>query len=170
MKAKAKRMLSPDGGKTYLEEFQAAAELLETDYADYGVGDVAAAEVNRLDAVLITAKRRDNAKSLLAGLRECGALDLIFTEVGEDDCPLCVPVLIGNGRRDRLRQHLIEHAFYLPVHWPASGLHSLTDRTRPLFDGELSVVCDQRYDASDMEALSSRIVEFLNMETGKTYA
>ena len=78
------------------------------------------------------------------------------------DCPLFVPVLVGN--RDALRKRLIEQEIYCPVHWPVSRYHQLSKETETFYNRELSLVCDQRYTEQDMLRMVDVIKEFLRKE------
>ena len=60
-----------------------------------------------------------------------------------------------------LRRALISQAIYCPVHWPESPLHRLDGRERFIYQNELSLVCDQRYDETDMQRTVDAIRRFL---------
>lgn len=62
----------------------------------------------------------------------------LFPEISDNDCPLFVPIIIEC--RDELM--LIGKGVYCPVHWPISKHHILTNRTREIYEKELSIVCD----------------------------
>lgn len=95
--------------------------------------------------------RRRNAVSLYKGLE--GKVRFLF-DLNDMDCPLFVPVLLEN--RDEIRRHLINNKIYCPVHWPKpKGCES------NLYNLELSLVCDQRYDIEDMERIISVMLEVL---------
>lgn len=98
--------------------------------------------------------RRENAKVLYAGLKNHKGIDFLFKEE-EMDCPLFVPIIIKNNRRDEIRKKLIENKIYCPVHWPKPN-----DRCESnLYDLELSLICDYRYDVSDMQRIVSVLCE-----------
>ena len=140
-----------DADKSYLHLFQEAEDMLdETDCtAPAAERDVQLAM--KLDAEYIATRRRRNAGVLMSAFRDW----LVFPEMKEEDCPLFVPVLVPDGKRDELRRYLINHGIYCPVHWPVSGYHRIDERTGFLYRNELSLVCDQRYTVEDM----NRIVE-----------
>ncbi len=90
-------------------------------------------------------KRIQNAKVLYRGLKN--KVQFLFPE-SDMDCPLFVPVLLSN--RDELRARLTANRIYCPVHWPKpEGCSS------NLYDMELSLICDQRYNSDDMERIVS---------------
>ena len=131
--------------KAYLRVFEEAEEALE------GAGVAPAAErdvrlARMLDADGVKSRRRANARVLMDAFSDW----LIFPETGDGDCPMFVPVLVPDGKRDGLRRGLIQKEIYCPVHWPVSGYHRLDERTEALYRNELSLVCDQRYSEKDM--------------------
>ena len=142
--------------KGYLELFDEAEKLLE----NAGAAPAAERDVllaRRLDVGFIKARRRANAEILRAAFPEW----IIFPELGPDDCPMFVPILVPDGKRDALRRHLISHEIYCPVHWPASRYHRLDETTGYLSKNGLSLVCDQRYTADDMDRLVGTIRAFM---------
>lgn len=106
-----------------------------------------------LNAEWLIKQRRKNAAVLLSGLREWA----LFPDLEENDCPLFVPILLDKKRRTELQNYLREHNVYCPIHWPIEKEHVLINRTKELYDQELSIVCDQRYDTDDMERILKTI-------------
>ena len=93
--------------------------------------------------------RRNNATVLYEGLKN--KVQFIFS-ITDMDCPLFVPILLPQIRDD-IRKYLTSNSIYCPIHWPKpQGCES------NLYNMELSLICDQRYSAEDME----RIVAVLN--------
>ena len=148
----------------YLDMFGKAEQLLGKDYRDFGAGyeDVYDLFYFLEGADALRRKRRDNAKILTEKLT---GLDFIHVFVDfEDDekCPLFVPIVVDHGMRDSLRKYLISKDIYCPVHWPLSEQHKgITKRAAKIYEKELSLVCDQRYDTDDMERILYEIREFL---------
>lgn len=139
--------------KYYLKLFGEAETLLD----DVGVEAAADRDINlavHLDVESIRAKRHANATILMQSFKDW----LMFPELNHNDCPMFVPILVPKGKRNELRQYLIEKEIYCPVHWPISSYHVLDDRERFIYDNELSLVCDQRYNEDDM----LRIIEAIN--------
>lgn len=138
--------------KEYLKLFADAEEMLEEDGIYTGFDeDIDAAQ--NLDVAFIRERRRENAKILLNEVSEIA----LFKEIKEDDVPLFVPIILPNEKRNALRKCLIENNVFCPIHWPHTELHG---EKRDIFDTELSLICDQRYDAADMEYICSIIREF----------
>lgn len=89
--------------------------------------------------------RRKNAKVLYEGLGE--KAQFLFS-LEDMDCPLFVPILLHN--RKEVRKILTSNQIYCPVHWPRpNGCDS------NLYEQELSLICDQRYNEKDMERIVS---------------
>lgn len=62
-----------------------------------------------------------------------------------------MPVIVENGIRDILREYLIVNGIYCPIHWPLTQMHNISADERRIYDEELSLLCDQRYNVTDME-------------------
>lgn len=145
--------------KQHLATFSAAEELLEQGAAGPAdPRDIQAAK--HLDIDGLRQRRRENAARLLGSVSGIA----LFPELTETACPLFVPIRMPEGKREGLRRHLIERGIYCPVHWPVSPLHHLTEKTRKLYDEELSLVCDQRYGPEDMERVCEELYDFFRQE------
>ena len=155
MKAKNLYISGRTSDKHYLSLFREAEEYLDFYPSVCGAyqGDISAAK--KIDVIAIKDKRRKNAQILLNGLREY----VMFKEIEDNECPMFVPILVEN--RDVLRQYLIDHKIYCPVHWPISEYHRLTEKERYIYEHELSLVCDQRYETTDMYRTLETIYKFL---------
>lgn len=155
MEEKARYMRTETDNKGYLETFAQAEEQLEDcSLAGAAARDVAMA--GKLDVARIKQVRRENAAQLLEAFSDIA----LFPEIGEQDCPLFVPILVPEGRRDDLRRHLIEQQIYCPVHWPLTRYHRVDARSEQLYKNELSLVCDQRYTSENMERIIKVIKRF----------
>lgn len=143
--------------KKYLEIFARAEDILD----EYSFGAGCSEDIFRAkqaDAAFIKSRRRENAQCLLKRLDKYA----VFPEIRDEDCPLFVPIMVPEGKRDALRRHLVEQRIYCPVHWPLTEFHNIRERDKDIYKSELSVVCDQRYIPSDMEIICSEIVKFLD--------
>ena len=141
--------------KSYLGVFNEAEEVLES----IGIVPVADRDVKvamKLDVEYIRTHRRKNAEILRSAFPNW----LIFMEMMDTDCPMFVPVLVPDGKRNELRRHLINNEIYCPVHWPVSEYRKLSDKTETIYADELSLVCDQRYTEEDMNRMVEVIQEF----------
>ena len=137
--------------KEYLKFFSSAEDMLEECNICAGFDDDINAARN-LDASFIRTRRRENAKILLEEVSDIA----LFKELKEDDVPLFVPIVLPNDKRNTLRKHLIENNIFCPIHWPYTKWHG---EKYDIFDTELSLICDQRYNEDDMKYICSIIKE-----------
>ncbi len=141
--------------KSYLRLFDEAERHLES------VGIVSASErdvslAENIDVEKIVARRRANADIIRKAFSDW----LIFPEMSITDTPMFVPVVVPDGKRDKLRRYLINNEIYCPVHWPVSEYHKMDERTAYIYQNELSLVCDQRYTEDDMNQMVDTINAF----------
>ncbi len=109
----------------------------------------------------MVAQRRENAAVLMNGLSKMEQIDLWFPTLNEKDTPLFVPILVKDAEmRKCLREHLSKNQIYCPIHWPKST--HVTSASNELYQRELSLICDQRYNRDDMLRQISVIETFLN--------
>ncbi len=155
MEEKEKYINGKIDNKDYLNIFSKAEKMLDTLYS-YKAYDKDIVDAKHLNIESIRNRRKENARELLKEVDKYA----IFKEVKDDDCPLFVPIIISN--RDKLRRYLIDKKIYCPIHWPISNLHHLNDRELYIYQNELSLVCDQRYNIDDMKYLIKCIREFLD--------
>ncbi len=148
----------------FLDKFADAENLLDRDYAGYMPSLESLSALFCLDKAEIIRKRRENARVLLGEISDITHIVPLFKILGDNDVPLCVPVWVDNSRRDALRNHLISHQIYCPVHWPLSSLHeSISEKATEIYNSQLSLVCDQRYDTDDMKRLAECIRTFFEV-------
>lgn len=157
MKEKAKYIDGCSNSKEYLLRFARAEEILDSKSKVQDAADRDIYCARHLDVENMKAKRRQNAKALLEHLSNVA----IFPTVKDNDCPLFVPILVPNGKRNELRKFLIQNEVFCPVHWPVTEYHQLDDKTKKLYDEELSIVCDQRYNINDMNRICQLIAIFM---------
>ncbi|MBR6509593.1 MAG: hypothetical protein IKT38_03205 [Clostridia bacterium] len=157
MSKKAKYISGKTDKKDFLEDFSLAEDVLDEFFCG-SADDFDIARAKQIDVEFIKSRRRENASVILGQFADLA----VFSELKEDDCPLFVPLVIKNGNRDRLRKHLIDKKIYCPVHWPFTKLHDLNQEQLEIYTNEISIVCDQRYVAEDMERICEEIKVFLN--------
>lgn len=138
-------------------EFREAEELLDRDYSDYAPDDESIRELAAIDSEFIISHRRKNAALIYKELSKLPAelIRPLFAEIGERDVPLYVPVLVKPEIRANLRRHLMQNDVFCPIHWQME-----LGGANKLYDGELSLVCDQRYDEEDIKREMLLIAEF----------
>lgn len=144
----------------FLDLFNKAEQLLETDYVGYKPSTDTMAAFLQLDTASIAKNRQRNAKILIDGLKDIPEIKLMFQTVKADEVPLFVPILTRESRTE-LRKYLIDNAIYCPIHWPKSAYHNgISKRGEELYQHELSLVCDQRYGSDDMDRIVECIREY----------
>jgi hypothetical protein len=147
----------------FLALINEAEQLLEQNY-HHTLPDKRSLEVlEQTDSLTLKMRRRQNAKILMDGIVEIAdeRIKCIENGIGANDTPLFVPVWIQSDIRNDLRGYLIEQDIYCPVHWPLSDLHTISNNAKQLYQCELSLVCDQRYDHFDMYRIVETIKNYL---------
>lgn len=96
----------------------------------------------QLDLTRIANQRKSNARILHETLLEMGITHLYSCEV----VPLFVPILLSD--RDNVRKILFQNNIFCPIHWPVPEVYK--GEINPLYDKELSLICDQRYGEEEM--------------------
>lgn len=99
--------------------------------------------------VEIAERRRRNYFHLSEQLREWAC----FPELPDGVVPLGFPIRVKN--RDLVREALFQEQIFPPVHWPIDETvpRQFTE-SRELSQEIMTLVCDQRYDLSDMERMT----------------
>lgn len=144
-----------DGSKeSFLAKYRFVNEVYDTDYAERAGDDWSLSYLRGVDVQKIRRRRRENARLLLDALKDISFVSPMYRELGERDVPLFVPVLTPNHRE--LQKYLAGHGIYCPVHWPQPCDEAESD----LYGQELSLICDQRYDRSDMNRMADVIRSF----------
>ncbi len=127
---------------------------LAEDYQNYEMDDLSYAIYKTEDLSAMHRKRRENAKYLhdnLKGVKFIG-------ELTENAVPLFVPIFFETTeQRNVVRKKLIEAQIYSPIHWPKPTLVPADFEANKIYDTELSLICDQRYDLTDMERMVTLI-------------
>lgn len=119
--------------------------------------------LKNVDASYIKFRRMENSRDLTLAINEMNdsRVRCINPFLNALDVPLFVPIMVHRDLRNPLRRYLIEKDIYCPVHWPLSDLHKPMIGSKQLFESELSLICDQRYDEEDMMRIANTIEEFL---------
>lgn len=147
----------------FLAWINEAEEMLEQGY-HHTLPDKRSLDVlKNTDLPTLMMTRRNNAKVLMDGIADLTdeRIRCFVKKTDAHDTPLFVPVWIQADIRNDLRRYLIEHCIYCPVHWPLSDLHTISDEAKRLYQSELSLVCDQRYDHFDMYRIVETIKNYL---------
>lgn len=136
----------------FLKKFASSNEWIAENYSELSIDEASLDIIRYIDQRKVTEIRRRNADILYSGLINNGYIKFLFDKE-KMECPLFVPIIIENQRRDAVRKRLIENAVFCPVHWPKPKANCDSN----LYSMELSLICDQRYEEEDMH----RIVNIL---------
>jgi len=147
----------------FAELFGKAETLLNTDVSVYSIDAMSYDIISHIDVNLLTHKRRENYTFLFDRLKECKGLAFLGPSLDEQTCPFFFPILVREDR-NRLQVMLAKKGIYCPSHWPAPI--NLPEKelllSQSLFDGELSIPCDQRYGLREMEYIVNEIAATLS--------
>ena len=108
-----------------------------------------------LDLDCIAQQRKKNAYILHCELEKLGIRHLYSGKI----VPLFIPIFVEN--RDELRRAFFAEQIFAPKHWPR--ISDELNGMNPLYDTELSLICDQRYGAEDMLKQIGVIKNFFKM-------
>ncbi len=140
--------------QSFLDLYSEFGHHLAEDYQNYEMDDVSYALYKTMDFSAMRCKRKENAQFLhdnLKGVKFIG-------ELTENAVPLFVPIFFETPeQRTAVRKKLIEAQIYCPIHWPKPALIPVNLEANKLYNSELSLICDQRYDLADMERMVTLI-------------
>lgn len=152
---KSEYILGKDVDKNvFLRLFAEAEILLESDYVGY------AGIKQYYNLNLIKETRRRNAQILIHELRNLDSIRFWKENLTEDDTPLFFPIFLENSDRNALRSYLISNGIYCPIHWPVCKMLKENNQCFKIYDEEISLICDQRYGAKEMEREAYLIKKF----------
>lgn len=144
MNMKRRYIIGQTESKRYLNVFGKAERLLNNIDELYCAENDDINKAYHLDIDFLKGKRRQNAEILIKALN-----NLTMFNLSDTDCPIFVPIRIEN--REELKARLISEKVYCPCHWGISEEHVLNEVEQRIYQEELSLVCDQRYERQDME-------------------
>lgn len=144
----------------FLNKYSIANELLNKEYSLYSIDKKSYQIISNTNFDSIIKRRRENVKTLYKELQENKRIKLVFPALDSEDCPIFIPIIFDSiAERNALRGHLTNNNVYCPVHWPKPTILN-KNKTTSIYDYELSLVVDQRYDKGDMKYLLRRLKEF----------
>ncbi|WP_034445906.1 hypothetical protein [Butyrivibrio sp. AE2032] len=130
------------GDDVALELLDKGEAIMDDEYS-YECSDISKALIGDIDFQMVAQVRKNNAEVLHKGLEK---LKIPHLYCG-DKVPMFIPIQISN--RDAVRKKMFENSIYTPIHWPC--LDEIAQGKNALYNTELSLICDQRYDEEDME-------------------
>ncbi|WP_053430188.1 hypothetical protein [Halalkalibacterium halodurans] len=139
--------------QTFMEKFSEFESIFKGLNYNYKIDRLSHEMILNMDINDVRLRRRKNAKILYEGLNNFKFVEPLIPKPDiENGCPLFVPIMVTDGKRDELCKYLIENKVYCPVHWPDS-----TGSKTGIQENELSLICDQRYTEKDMEFILTLI-------------
>lgn len=140
--------------QAFLNLYSEFGHHLTEDYQDYEMDDLSYALYKTEDLSAMRRKRRENARYLHDNLKDVKFIG----KLTENTAPLFVPAFFETTeQRNAIRKKLIEAQIYCPIHWPEPTQIPACYEANKIYDTELSLICDQRYDLTDMERLVTLI-------------
>ncbi len=139
------------GKSEYLELYQQANSLLGEKYENYSAPNDEVERLKQIDSDFLICKRRENAEYLIEALNHYQKeydIKVLFNSLEDDDCPLFVPILVNEKKRDLIRKELICKEIFCPAHWPLDNKYPFCETS--YHHAEISLLCDQRYNIDDM--------------------
>lgn len=140
---------------TYLNLFSSANKILSENYSNRLIDPQSLNLLSSWNIDEIRHIRKNNAKVIYDFLANTKKITPMFPWKSVD-CPLFVPVLVDKNFRDSIRKKLIDENVFCPVHWPKPSADFESD----IYDRELSLICDQRYNQDDMKRMMNIICNF----------
>lgn len=132
----------------FLELYKTSNKQLSENYENIVIDNMSNEILMCLDIQKIKDKRKNNAKIIYEQLNR-KQIKFLFESLEDGDCPLFIPIILKDEKtRDKLRDYLIQQKIYCPVHWPIPEI--LQNKESNIYDKELSLICDHRYDEEDI--------------------
>lgn len=125
-----------------LELLDKGEELLDKSYL-WPWNDESKRLFHGIDKAEVQKKRKQNAQYLHEQLMTLN-IEHYYSEEGT---PLFLPIIVEN--RDQVRRAFFADGIFTPKHWPVNSFE--INGENEIYDKELSLICDQRYDLEDMK-------------------
>ena len=127
-----------------LELIDKGEKMMDEEYR-FMCSDVGDELFKRIDTESAAEIRRNNGITLHEGLVKLGVKHLY----NENTIPFFIPIMTKD--RNKIRKSLISQNIFAPIHWPNND--PKIQGNNELYETELSLICDQRYDQEDMERI-----------------
>lgn len=141
----------------FLNQYSKSSKILENDYKNYKIDNESYQILMEINLQKIISQRKENAKLIYKKLKNKLNVKFLFENYNENDCLLFVPIILENKIRNELRKYLTNNKIYLPIHWP------LEQKLNNIFENELSLICDQRYDLEEINYYLYFIEKFFTL-------
>lgn len=144
----------------FLRLFSEFNRMIPLHYKKYKIDSKSKEILKKIDIALIRRKRKENVEFFYNNYRETEHIKFLFNKPNKHDCLLFVPLYVRKSIREELRKYLISNSIFCPIHWPVPEKVLLQKSNIEIYNNELSLICDQRYDVSDMKNIVLTLGEF----------
>ena len=157
---KYKYMILDQGDKrVFRQMFEQAASLLENENCFYNMSPIAKNIMLNIDWEQVKLRRQKNYQLLYENLKLIKDIKIISGEPHRCAVPLYLSILVEN--RSSLQQFLRDKNIYLPIIWPYDRQgFAISDTVRLIYNNNLCIPIDQRYDEDDMQRVLICINKF----------
>ena len=133
-----------------LDKFSAANKILKENYKNLKIDEESYNILRNIDIRDIIKKRRRNVKIIYNYLKKQQSIRYLRDIDLEIDCPIFVPIFMENTKRNEIKEYLIKNKVYCPNHWPIPEIVK-ENKMKEIYNKELSLICDQRYNEKQIE-------------------
>ena len=140
--------------QSYLRLLREAEAALDAQSDIVGISDWTVKLLNKFDWQAIMSSRQHNYRRLVSCLEDIKAIRPLFPELPRGVCPLGFPIIVNSPEgRDRLKEFLVQHGIYPPIHWKLPMEVNETEflESWNLSRRILTIPIDQRYSETEME-------------------
>ena len=134
----------------FLDKFSAANKILKENYKNFKIDEESYNILRNIDIRDIIKKRRRNVKIIYNYLKKQQSIRYLRDIDLEIDCPIFVPIFMENTKRNEIKEYLIKNKDYFPKSWPKPGIIK-ENKMKEIYNKELSLICDQRYNEKQIE-------------------
>ena len=136
--------------ETFLNKFKEADKILKYNYQYYKIDEISENILRHINVNQIAKLRMKNVRVIYNFLKQQKNIGFLKKIDFHRDCPLFVPIFLGNEEREKLRKKLIENHIFCPTHWPIP-IDIQQNNQKEIYKSELSLVCDQRYSEAQIQ-------------------
>lgn len=149
------------GKDQFISLFAEFNRKLETDYEEYSIDETSLQLLKAIDFDRVKVRRSRNVNMLYSELADLNSIKFVFERPDSYVVPLFVPILVKSKKcRDYLQSELISNQVYCPIHWTKSPLVPSNMHVDKIYDQEISLLCDQRYDPGQLVKMVEIIKNF----------
>jgi dTDP-4-amino-4,6-dideoxygalactose transaminase len=149
--------------QSYLRLLHEAKASLDAQSDIIGISKWTVKLLNRFDWQAIIRSRQRNYRYLASCLEDTKVIRALLPELPPGVCPLGSPIVANSPEvRDTLKESLVQHGIYPPIHWqlPMEVNETEFPASRGLSRRILTIPIDQRYGDTEMEYISGVLRSF----------